>query len=436
MENQIDINDYAYAFERFGALSESTPCPIDKKTGKINPHVSRFKNTEGKFVSVFHVKPVYYETPEGAWRPLYEVTSHHGNRHIVFEYEKLGKVHPRYIEWLRKRCRLIGGDVYVTSPFTENVFQYGSLVSSVHRMVTKPTVGFTTTTVYPDPDPESTTVDGIAWESTTTSSWSTLVNASGDSSDDSGSGASLRAFAFWGDNSNYRQNGRTFVLFDTSSILDDEISSVILSLYVLDKSDPASKSPNADIYTATPASNTSISASDYAQTGSVSQTGSAKTYSSITALAYNDFTFNSTGRGNINRFGVSKFSCKNANYDVAVSAPAVTCGDVYARVYSADQVLTNLDPKLVIEHSAVGNITVFPSTLSAVLTLNGGFASTPEPVLVSTFTIPEYTITAKRTVTTSLGLLTATFSVPVYDLGQNFWGDKYPTVMTSWSDKF
>lgn len=396
-ENQIDVNDYAFVQERYGSIVDSEPCPVDSKTGKINPHVSRFKiHGKESVTSVFHIKPVYYETPEGAWRPLYEVTTHHGNRTIVFEYEKLGKVHPRYIEWLRKRCRLLGGDVFVTSPFTEKVFEYGSIVSSLHRMVAKPTVGLTTTTVYPDPDPETTTCDGIAWEETSTATWSTMRSAGGDSGYANAGTAGLRMFAIWADGSNYRQNGRSFVLFDTSSITDtDTIDSAVLSIYVYDKNDPASKAPDSQIYTATPASNTDIVGADYAQTGTTAQCDTAVTYASMTASAYSSWTFNATGRGNVSKTGVSKFSNKNANYDNANSAPGVTSADYYARSNGAEATGTTTDPKLVVTHTAGStDVTASPAVLSA------------------TFSIPAPTVTGQQHITVSSSVLSATFSIP------------------------
>lgn len=440
MENQIDINDYAYAFERYGSLSEPTPCPVDEKTGKINPHVSRFKLENGKTVSVFHVKPVYYETVGGAWRPLYEVTVHYGNKNVVFDYSKLNQVHPRFIEWLSKRCNLLGGSVTVTSPFTEKVFEYGTLVSSVHRMVSTPRIGLTTTTVYPDPDPETTTCDGIAWEETSTSSWSTMVSGGGDSGGSTGGLGALRLFAYWADGSNYRQNARSFVLFDTSSITDtDSIDSAVLSIKVYDKTDPASKSPNSNIYTATPSSNTNIQASDYAQTGSTAQCDTAVTYASMTASTYSDWTFNATGLGNISKTGVSKFSVKNANYDNANSAPGLTSADAYCRATGAEETGTTSDPKLVVTHTAGSSgVTVNATVLTATFSTPSRTVTTSlNPQIVSaTFTIPTYTITAKRNVSTSVGILSAMFSIPVISTVADFWYDKFSSSGTSWSDKF
>jgi hypothetical protein len=160
-ENQIDINDMLYATERFGVLSNATPCPVDKYTGKINPHVSRFTNADGETVSIFHIKPIYYEHTNGSWRPLYEVSSVYANHRIVFEYESLPHIHPRYIDWLQKRMKLIGGEVLIKSPISNGFVKYDNIVSSIHRLSAKPTIGLTTTTVYPDPNPETTTVDGI-----------------------------------------------------------------------------------------------------------------------------------------------------------------------------------------------------------------------------------------------------------------------------------
>ncbi len=352
MENQIDINDLQHIQERFGEVVGWLPGAVTKETGKINPQATMAMLANGKWATVFHVKPVYYETPAGAWRPLSEVTTLHGNKKIILN-ENWWQIHPRYLSWLDKRCKLIGGELLIPSFISAIPTPYSGIVRSIHESFIPLHVGLTTTTVYPDPDPETTTCDGMAWEETSTTSWSTMRSAAGDSGYANVGTAGLRLFAIWTDGANYRQNGRSFVLFDTSSIPDsDTIDSAVLSIYVVDKTDPASKAPDSQIYTATPASNTNIVAADYAQTGTTALCDTAVTYASMTALAYSDWTFNSTGLGNISKTGVSKFSNKNANYDNANSAPGVTSADYYARSNGAEATGTTSDPKLVVTHSA------------------------------------------------------------------------------------
>lgn len=360
MNSAIDTNDLQYIQERFGEVVGWLPGAVTKANGKINPQATMAMLADGHWCTVFHVKPVYYETYTGAWRPLSEVTTHHGNKKITLN-ENWWQIHPRYLNWLDKRCKLIGGELLIPSFINTIPTPYAGVVRSIHESFIPLHIGLTTTTVYPDPNPETTTVDGLTWDTTSTTSWATMIGAAGDLADDSTGSAALRLFAYWTDGSNYRQNGRTIVLFDTSSVPDtDTIDSAVLSMYVIDKTDPASKTPNSDVYTSTPASNTAIATTDYAQTGSTSQTGSPVAYSSMTASAYSDFTFNATGRGNVSKTGVSKFSVKNANYDAAATAPGLTSADAYCRVNSADTAGTTTDPKLVVVHSAGSSFSAYP----------------------------------------------------------------------------
>jgi len=101
-----------------------------------------------------------------------------------------------------------------------------------------------------------------------------------------------------------------------------DISAAVLSLYGRNKTDDLSITPNVDIYTSAPASNTALANGDFDSLGSTSQTGSPITYADFSISGYNAFTFNSTGRGNISKTGISKFGSRNANYDVANSAPS------------------------------------------------------------------------------------------------------------------
>ena len=77
------------------------------------------------------------------------------------------------------------------------------------------------------------------------------------------------------------------------------------------------------------------------------------TYAAFTIGAYNDYTFNATGRGNLSKTAISKFAWKNANYD----ADNVTPGDGTFTMggYSADQAGTSSDPKFVVTHTAVAS---------------------------------------------------------------------------------
>src|SRR3990172_8471083 len=92
----------------------------------------------------------------------------------------------------------------------------------------------TTTTFFPDPDAESTSVDGRVYRAVTNESWATIHdNADGTAFDDPS--AELNAISVISDTTSYEVIVRSFYLFDTSSIPDgDDISTATLSLWSSD----------------------------------------------------------------------------------------------------------------------------------------------------------------------------------------------------------
>ena len=96
------------------------PCPRGDEN-KINPHVTKFMLKNGQNVSIFHVKPIYYETKDGAWRPMEEVTLGFGNTWIDFKGDWADKMHVRYMSWLQKRMDLLhkpkGINIAVKTPY-------------------------------------------------------------------------------------------------------------------------------------------------------------------------------------------------------------------------------------------------------------------------------------------------------------------------------
>lgn len=347
--DELDYNDIAYVTERYGKPIGGTPCPI-QPNGKINPHVTRFAYADGKVVSVFHIKPVYYETLSGHWRPLSEVTTKHGNKQITFTNEGFFKVHPRYIKWLTKRAQLINGNVDVQS------FAITPMVAYAHDFLTVPKIGLTTSTFYPDPNTETTTVDGYARRVGVNEAFSTIRSGAGNNSGDSVTEAQCCVTASTTSNQ-FSNIARTFYLFDTSSIPDsDTIDSGTFSLTYINSTyivNTYSGGGSVSFNATTPASNTAIANSDYGNVGST-KFATDKTISSLTAdnTTYNDWTLNSDGLNAVSKTGVSKFG-QRITFDIANTAP--TWGSLQnaeADANNADTSGTSKDPKLVIVHSA------------------------------------------------------------------------------------
>lgn len=208
-------------------------------------------------------------------------------------------------------------------------------------------------TVYPDPDAEITSVDGFVGRTGVSESWATIIAGAGNTSSDNAPTGNFIAAGATGTSNLWESLIRSIFLFDTSALgASASISAAVLSLTGTSKLDPSGLAPNIDIYTSTPASNTALANADYSQLGSTSQTGSPISYTSYSTTGYNDFTFNATGIGNISKTGVSKFGARNANYDVAGTAPTWSAGTAFRLqgIY-ADTAGTSTDPKLVITYT-------------------------------------------------------------------------------------
>ena len=218
--------------------------------------------------------------------------------------------------------------------------------------------GFLTLEVYPDPDPETATVDGFVGRSGTDLTWADIRDGAGTAvNDGAGTTSLIRIDDGEGAPNTFSALYRSIYLFDTSGLgAAATISAAVLSFKGTAKSDSATAiAPNVDIYTSTPASNTALVAADFAQIGTVSQTGSPITYAGYSATAYNAFTFDATGRGNVSKTGVSKFGARNANYDVANIASTGTEFAVHRlSCEHADAAGTTSDPKLVVTYTVPG----------------------------------------------------------------------------------
>jgi hypothetical protein len=118
---------------------------------------------------------------------------------------------------------------------------------------------------------------------------------------------------------------RSILIFDTSTIpVDAIIKSAILTLYGRFKQDDLSYTPDINIYSANPASDVGLVTADYLTLGSTAFanpiTYADWQYNISTPLA-NVFTLNTVGKAAINKGGKTRLGIRNANRDVANSAP-------------------------------------------------------------------------------------------------------------------
>ena len=210
---------------------------------------------------------------------------------------------------------------------------------------------------------------------------------------------------------------RFICCFDTSSLTSGAtISAAVLSLYGFGKADPTTAiTPNVDIYAATPANTNALADSDYGQIGATSQTGSPIPYASFATSAYNAFTFNATGIGNVSKTGISKFGTRNANYDVANSAPTWSAGSGHYMTVNASGEASN-KPKLVVTYTtpvaptvttqAVSDIDKTTATGNGNVTDDGGSVITERGVCIGASANPD-TSGTKFTASGTTGAFTA-----------------------------
>ena len=224
-----------------------------------------------------------------------------------------------------------------------------------------------TLTVYPDPDPESTSVDGEVFRRDVSEAWATIRTSTG-----TGAGPSDTSNAIlWMDkfNSSWRHFHRAVYLFDTSSLDDTAtISAATLSIFAAGtKDDTLGVVPAIRLVSHSPASNTNLVAGDYpfAQFGTTSFGEITWANWVGTAASENSVTLNASGLTNISKTAVSKFGVLFSN-DMDNSEPAGTTARTVIDAYFADQTGTTNDPKLVITYSLGGSTTTHRRMLMGV----------------------------------------------------------------------
>lgn len=322
------------------------------KEGKTNPHVTRFVKTNGSFVDVFHIKPIYYETFSGCWRPMSEIAEHYGNKNVLLTIAATVKAKPEFLSWLDRRCRLLGGRV-----------SWPNIISPYAEHVNKVSIGMTTTTVYPDANPETSTFDGYYGNDggpLPAHSWDNVHDKTDASTFlypivEDGDGAyagNIRVFSRR-DTVGRATIQRAVTLFDTSSIGGDTVDNATASLYCV-----ATPSDNIGdsvcLVQATTASNTSATGTDFDDIGDAvnnpTEGASRIDVTTISASSYTDFSLNATGLSWINGSGVTKLGYRTSS-DCDDTPVTHNVGTIVTWDDSDTAPLGN-EPKLVVEHTA------------------------------------------------------------------------------------
>lgn len=217
----------------------------------------------------------------------------------------------------------------------------------------------TTSTFYPSPSPGSP-VDGAAYVFLDNSTWSVLVNHVGTGALWDSSAGSAQCYAQSAANSGYySQLRRPIFGFDLSVLAGEIVESGTFSRYHTAKQTTLGGSAHANsaqlVFSANPASNTSLTATDYSTVGTTSF-GKTPIQNSITLGAYTNVILNSSGIDYLNTKvgGIGFLGCKlgfdHVNDETPMNPYSGALNQGTSAHY-ADETGTTKDPKLVIVHS-------------------------------------------------------------------------------------
>lgn len=209
-------------------------------------------------------------------------------------------------------------------------------------------------TVYPDPNPETTSVDGFGRRDPQNESFSTLRNSAGNSSDDSQTANDTVRLVTASGSPNFRDMVRGIYLFDTSALTSSAtISAATFSLFGTAKENGL-YSIGLTLVSSSPTSNTAIVNADY----NIANFGTTEfatriAYADFSIVGYNDMALNASGISNISLTGISKFGTRgDADFDNSAPAHPGSIKVASLTANFADQAGTSNDPKLTITYSS------------------------------------------------------------------------------------
>jgi len=213
-----------------------------------------------------------------------------------------------------------------------------------------------TGTYYPDAHPETSSVDGACrnGDAGNPLTWDTLHDAtSGDEAQDEAADGAFIYYSSHADADKWKYMRRGFFLFDTSALPDDALILVAtLSIYG-GAVDTSPWNALVKIYASSPANNDDLILDDFDAVGTTPFCDTGISAGSWSIAGYNDFSLNASGIAAISKTGVSKFSARDANWDVpdiepTWSDPAVS----YIECYYAERG-NGFKPKLVVTYADI-----------------------------------------------------------------------------------
>jgi hypothetical protein len=211
-------------------------------------------------------------------------------------------------------------------------------------------------TFNPDPSPETTSVDGLAADTSNNLTWANLLLESGSYSPDSESTSNMGVSPTATSNQ-YEYYRHLFFLFDTSSIgSGQQVDSATLALWFDNQRINGSLGLSSQIYSSSPASNTAIVNGDYMALGSTPLTDAARDMESE-SFDWTEITqtLNSDGRDNIDMEGVTKMGLGVTAAHESGSPSWNSTETALISVRMAEYTGTSSDPLLTVTHSAASS---------------------------------------------------------------------------------
>jgi YD repeat-containing protein len=318
-----------------------------------------------------------------------------------------------------ERFRIINPPVFVDSPHGAVVRQEASPVSGVitdtrrlkqdprealmqvleHTLAVKKEkqtarppvpgkIGRTTLVAYPA-EGANPPADGEVTYHFQSLSWADLKNSSTGNDAYPNSGIREVKFGATGSGGTWGFISRLIVMFDTSSIGEGTVSAATFSLRGKEKNDWLGASLAISVYSAAPASTSTIVAGDYGSFGSTPYAPSVS-YTNWNTAGYNDFSFNATGRAAINGAGVTPLGVREAIYDAGTSTPPWTGGMESGFVaYLVEYEGTTRDPKLVVEYASPNQAPTAPTDLTVEGQFNPSNVVDPTPEFSAVYNDPD-----------------------------------------------
>ncbi|MDD5152621.1 MAG: hypothetical protein PHS95_01305 [Candidatus Pacebacteria bacterium] len=299
-----------------------------------------------------------------------------------------------------------------------------------------------TSTFYPNPHTEVTSVDGYASDANNTGDGIPWTNVRAEPGE---SGADDASTIYVGVKGGYIANqyevlSRGIMLFDVSSIPGTAtVTAANLVVTVESKYADGNTAWNWNIAGSSPASNTAVAFTDYASSHYVfTQYSTPISYATFTAGNAYTYALNASGLARIIPGGIAKFALL-MNEDIMGSGNPNEGGRLHTRVnfYASEQAGTTQDPTLVVTYTApvvadrywVGGTGNWSSTAHW-STSSGGASGASVPTSTQSVAFDTNSSGASYTVTIDSAAVVGDITWGNPSSGIVTWGGSYPTPMS------